>query len=74
MENMVTLKDALRRIADLENENAALREELEYYKNRKMSGRLSFILCSTISVGITRLAENAENRKLEQALKKIKED
>lgn len=39
MENMVTLKDALRRIADLENENAALREELEYYKNRKISGR-----------------------------------
>ena len=39
MENMVRLKDALRRIADLENENAALREELEYYKNRKMSGR-----------------------------------
>ena len=39
MENMVTLKDTLRRIAELENENAALREELEYYKNRKMSGR-----------------------------------
>lgn len=35
---------------------------------------ISFILCSTISVGITRLAENAENRKLEQALKKLKED
>ena len=39
MENMVTLKDTLRRIAELENENAALREELEYYKNRKMNGR-----------------------------------
>ena len=39
MGNMVTLKDTLRRIAELENENAALREELEYYKNRKMSGR-----------------------------------
>ena len=39
MENMVTLKDTLRRIAELENENAALREELEYYKNRKLSGR-----------------------------------
>lgn len=35
---------------------------------------ISFILCSTISVGITRLAENAENKKLEQALKKLKED
>ena len=39
MEKIVTLEDALRRIAELENENAQLREELEYYKNRKMSGR-----------------------------------
>lgn len=39
MEKIVTLEDALRRIAELENENAELREELEYYKNRKMSGR-----------------------------------
>ena len=27
------------RIEELENENAELREELEYYKNRKLSGR-----------------------------------
>ena len=39
MEKVVTLKDALRRIAELEKENVELREELEYYKNRKMSGR-----------------------------------
>ena len=39
MEKIVTLEDALRRIADLEKENVELREELEYYKNRKMSGR-----------------------------------
>lgn len=39
MEKIVTLEDALRRIAELEKENAELREELEYYKNRKMSGR-----------------------------------
>ena len=39
MEKMVTLEDALRRIAELEKENVELREELEYYKNRKMSGR-----------------------------------
>lgn len=39
MENIVTLEDALKRIAELEKENAELREELEYYKNRKLSGR-----------------------------------
>ena len=39
MEKVVTLKDALRRIAELEKENAKLREELDYYKNRKLSGR-----------------------------------
>ena len=39
MGKSVTLEDALIRIAELEKENAELREELEYYKNRKMSGR-----------------------------------
>ena len=39
MKNMLTLEDALKRIKDLEKEKATLREELEYYKNRKMSGR-----------------------------------
>ena len=39
MEKIVTLEDALRRIAELEKENVELREELEYYKNRNMSGR-----------------------------------
>lgn len=39
MEKIVTLEEALRRIAELEKENATLREELEYYKNRKLSGR-----------------------------------
>ena len=39
MEKVITLEDALKRIQELENENAELREELEYYKNRKMSGR-----------------------------------
>ena len=39
MKKIVTLEDALRRIAELEKENVELREELEYYKNRKMSGR-----------------------------------
>ena len=34
MEKVITLEDALKRIQELENENAELREELEYYKNR----------------------------------------
>ena len=39
MEKPVTLKAALNRIEELEKENANLREELEYYRNRKLSGR-----------------------------------
>ena len=39
MKKPVTLEGALKRIEDLEKENAKLREELEYYRNRKMSGR-----------------------------------
>lgn len=39
MKKIVTFEDALSRIEELEKENAALREELEYYKNRKLSGR-----------------------------------
>ncbi len=32
MEKTVTLEEALKRIEELEKENAELREELEYYK------------------------------------------
>ena len=39
MEKTVTLEEALKRIEELENENARLREELEKYKNRKLRGR-----------------------------------
>ena len=39
MEKVITLEKALKRIEELESENAKLREELEYYKNRKLSGR-----------------------------------
>ena len=39
MEKVITLEEALKRIEELENENAKLRKELEYYKNRKLSGR-----------------------------------
>ena len=39
MEKVITIEEALKRIEELENENAKLREEVEYYKNRKLSGR-----------------------------------
>lgn len=39
MERVITFEDALKRIEELEKENAKLHEELEYYKNRKLSGR-----------------------------------
>ena len=39
MEKTVTLEEALKRIEELEKENVELREELEYYRNRKLSGR-----------------------------------
>ena len=39
MEKIEKLEVALKRIAELKSENEKLREELEYYKNRKMSGR-----------------------------------
>ena len=35
----MTLEDALKRIEELEKENAKLYEELEHYRNRKLSGR-----------------------------------
>ena len=39
MKKVVTFEEALKRIEELKKENAGLREELEYYKNRKLSGR-----------------------------------
>lgn len=39
MKKIMTLEDAMIRIAELEKENARLKEEVEYYKNRKTSGR-----------------------------------
>lgn len=39
MKRSLTLEDALKKIEELEKENAKLKEELEYYKNRKTSGR-----------------------------------
>ncbi len=35
MEKTITLEEALKRIEELEKENAELREKLEYFRNRK---------------------------------------
>lgn len=35
----MTLEEALKKIEKLEKENKTLKQELEYYKNRKLSGR-----------------------------------
>ena len=39
MKKIKTMEAALKRIEELEKENADLKEELEYYKKRKASGR-----------------------------------
>ena len=39
MKKIKTLEEALKRIEKLEKENAELKEELEYLKKRKASGR-----------------------------------
>ena len=39
MKETVIFEDALKRIEELEKENTMLRKELEYYENRKTSGR-----------------------------------
>ena len=39
MKKIKTLEEAFQRIAELEKANAELKEELEYFKKRKASGR-----------------------------------
>ena len=66
--NIKTLDEALAKIAALENENAVLREELETYKNRKMSGRKKhndkwmkayndFAICFASGMSVVEVAE-----------------
>ncbi len=66
--NEVTLENALKRIAELEKENAKLKEELEYYKKRKASGRQKhnakwmniyndFVLCYEQGMTIAEIAK-----------------
>ena len=39
MERNITFENMSKKIEELEKENKKLREELEYYRNRKLSGR-----------------------------------
>ena len=45
MGKSLTLEEALKRIEELKKENAELREELEYYRNRKLRGRQKHNAC-----------------------------
>lgn len=68
MSERITLKTALERIRYLEKENAELREELEYFKKRKASGRQKhnakwmkiyndFVVCYENGMSILEIAE-----------------
>ena len=68
MANRITLKEAIERIQQLEKENAELREELEYFKKRKASGRQKhnakwmniyndFVICYENGMSLIEIAE-----------------
>lgn len=68
METIMTLEEALKRIAELEKENAKLKEEVEYYKKRKASGRQKhnakwmaiyndFVVCYEVGMTMVEIAK-----------------
>ena len=68
MKDINTLDAALKRIAELEKENADLKEELEYFKKRKASGRQKhnakwmaiyndFVVCHEKGMALVEIAE-----------------
>ena len=68
MKDINTLDAALKRIAELEKENADLKEELEYFKKRKASGRQKhnakwmaiyndFVVCHEKGMTLVEIAE-----------------
>lgn len=70
MKKNITLDEAKKEIERLQAENAELREELEYYKNRKMSGRQKhnakwmaiyndFVSCYESGMTIVEIAEHS---------------
>lgn len=69
MKKIKTLEAALKRIEELEEENAKLKEDLEYFKKRKASGRQKhnakwmaiyndFVMCYEKGMSISEIAEN----------------
>lgn len=83
MENMMSLEEAVRRIEELEKENAQLRVQLEYYQSRKMSGRKKhnakwmeiyndFIVC--YETGMTMLEIAKRNGVSERTIYRYKEE
>ena len=68
MKETVIFEDALKRIEELEKENTMLRKELEYYENRKTSGRQKhndkwmaiyndFVICHENGMTVAEIAE-----------------
>ncbi len=68
MKKIKTLEEALQRIAELEKANAELKEELEYFKKRKASGRQKhnakwmaiyedFVICHENGVALEEIAK-----------------
>jgi transposase-like protein len=68
MRQIKTLEEALSRIAELEKENSELREELEYLRKRKASGRQKhnakwmaiyndFVVCYEKGMTVVEIAE-----------------
>lgn len=68
MKKVTTFEAALKRIEELEKENADLKEELEYFKKRKASGRQKhnakwmsiyndFVICHEKGMTMVEIAE-----------------
>ena len=83
MENMMSLEEAVRRIEELEKENAQLRVQLEYYQSRKPRGRKKhnakwmaiyndFIVC--YETGMTMLEIAKRNGVSERTIYRYKEE
>ena len=81
MKKIKDLDSALKRIQELEKENAELKSELEYYKNRKTSGRQKhnakwmaiyndFVLCYEKGMSLEEIANR--NRISERSIYRYK--
>lgn len=68
MSKISNLEEALKRIAELEEENSKLKEELDYFRNRKSSGRqkhndkwqalyCEFVLCYESGMTLLEIAQ-----------------